>query len=261
MTAASPAGPPEAGIARVLGMKYGDPPTGWGPLLRRRFGYRTPDDLYEATVAELVTPGISWADIGCGHELFPSNKPLARLLADRAGLLVGVDPDETLEENPFVHRKVRALLTDYRPEQPFDLVTLRMVAEHIPDAEAAAAALARMVRPGGRVLIYTVNLWAPVSLAAKCVPFGLHHPIKKVLWRTEEKDTFPTYFRMNTRKRLAALMGAHGLRETGFQYLDDCRTLQRFPLTNRIELLTWRALRAVGLHYPETCLLGTYRRD
>ena len=184
MTAASPAGPSEAGIARVLSLKYGDPPTGWGPLLRRRYGYRTPDDLYEATVAELVTPGCSWADIGCGHELFPSNKPLARELAGRAGLLVGVDPDETLEENPYVHRKVRALLTDFRPEAPFDLVTLRMVAEHIPDPEAAAAALARMVRPGGTALIYTVNLWAPVSLAAKCMPFGLQHPIKKLLWRT-----------------------------------------------------------------------------
>ncbi|HTE06827.1 MAG TPA: methyltransferase domain-containing protein, partial [Planctomycetota bacterium] len=199
--------------------------------------------------------------IGCGHELFPSNKPLARLLADRAGLLVGVDPDETLEENPYVHRKVRALLTDFRPEQPFDLVTLRMVAEHIPDPEAAARALAGMVRPGGTVLIYTVNLWAPVSLIAKCVPFGLHHPLKKLLWRTDEKDTFPTYFRMNTRQRLAQLLGAHGLRETGFHYLDDCRTLQRFKLLNGLELSIWRALSALGLHYPETCLLGLYRRD
>jgi len=253
-------GPPEAGIAHVLALKYGDPPTGWGPLLRQRLGYRTPDDLYEATVAQLVAPGSSWADIGCGHELFPSNKLLARELADRVKLLVGVDPDETLEENPYVHRKVRALLTDFRPEQPFDLVTLRMVAEHIPAPEAAAAALAAMVKPGGTVLIYTVNLWAPVSLVAKCVPFGLHHPIKKLLWKTDEKDTFPTYFRMNTRKRLAQLLAAHGLHETSFRYLDDCRTLQRFKLLNRVELTTWRLLRALGLHYPETCLLGTYRR-
>src|SRR5947208_2800014 len=82
----------------------------------------------------------------------------------------------------------------------------------------------RPARPGGKVVAYTVNRWSPVSLAAKAIPFGLHHAFKRALWRTEERDTFPVAYRMNTRGALRRAFGAHGFREAGFAYLDDCRT-------------------------------------
>ena len=36
-------------------------------------------------------------------------------------------------------------------------------------------------------------------------PFALHQPIKRVLWRSEAKDTFPTTYKMNTRRELVDL--------------------------------------------------------
>jgi hypothetical protein len=33
------------------------------------------------------------------------------------------------------------------------------------------------------------------------------------------------------------------------------------PVTMMLELSAWKALRAVGLRYPETCLLGVYRKE
>ena len=35
-----------------------------------------------------MTPETSWIDVGCGRELFPSNRPLAKRLSERAKLLV-----------------------------------------------------------------------------------------------------------------------------------------------------------------------------
>ena len=40
--------------------------------MRQSCNYYTPDDVYEALVAGLVCTGISWLDVGCGRELFPS---------------------------------------------------------------------------------------------------------------------------------------------------------------------------------------------
>ncbi|HEX8201004.1 MAG TPA: methyltransferase domain-containing protein [Isosphaeraceae bacterium] len=228
--------------------------------MRHRFGYFTPDDVYEAVVDSLVAEGSSWVDVGCGRDLLPGNRPLAKALAARCALLVGVDPDPTIEENPFVHRRIRVPIEEFRDDRLYDLVTLRMVAEHIQHPERAAEALARLTGPGARVVLYTVDRWSPAALTARVLPFGLHHPIKHLLWGTEEKDTFPVAYKMNSRRQLSRLMGAHGFVERWFARVDDCRSTGRFRALQWLELSLWRALRATGLGYPEGCLLGVYER-
>jgi len=228
--------------------------------MRRRFGYYTPDDVYEGLLAQLVQEGMAWMDVGGGRDVFPQNPRLARLLASRCRLLVGVDPSDNIADNPYVHQRVKSTIEDYQSDQTFDLATLRMVAEHISRPAAAIAALARLVKPGGRVIVYTVNLWSPVALVSWLVPFSFHHSIKSLLWRTTEKDSFPVAYAMNTRRRLGQLFAQGGFREVSFAYLDDCRLFHRFRLLSLVETGLWKALRAVGLRYPENCLLGVYER-
>jgi ubiquinone/menaquinone biosynthesis C-methylase UbiE len=228
--------------------------------MRMRFGYFTPDDVYEAVVERLVTPGCRWLDVGCGRDVFPTNRALAKELSTRCGTLVGVDPDATIQENPFVHRRVQAMLEDFQPEQGFDLITARMVVEHVQNPDAFVEQLQRLSAPGGLVVLYTVNKWAPVSIASWLVPFALHHRVKAVLWGTEEKDTFPVEYKMNTRRTLRRLLGRASFSEREFEYLDDCRTFGRFRVAGRAEVLGWKFLNSIGLHYPETCLLAVYQR-
>jgi len=249
-----------AALSRTASLKYGDPPSGWAPAMRMRFGYFTPDDVYESIVERLVTPGCRWLDVGCGRDVFPTNPPLAAELSSRCGTLVGVDPDATIQENPFVHRRVQSPLEDFAPEQPFDVITARMVVEHVQNPAAFVDQLRRLAASNGTVVLFTVNKWAPISVASWLIPFSLHHRIKAMVWGTLEKDTFPVEYRMNTRGALRALMQDAGFRERHFQYLDDCRTLANFRWGGRAELVLWKALNSIGLHYPETCLLGIYQR-
>ena len=241
--------------------KYGDPDsTGPGPAQRYRFNYYNPDEYYEALLDRLVTPGCSWLDVGCGRDIFPSNPSLAQRLADRAGQLVGIDPDETLQENPFVHEKVQGLLDDYRPDSKFDLITLRMVAEHVENPARLIEALNFCAHSGSIVVIYTVFKYSPIPLLTNLVPFTMRHPIKKWLWSTEEKDTFPTCFLMNTRRTLDQLFNNGGFTEELFLRLDDCRTSNKFAALQRIELVLWSLFNTLKLHYPEHCILGVYRK-
>jgi SAM-dependent methyltransferase len=249
-------------LERIFRLKHGDPAaTGWRPRLSYQLGYFTPDDHYEALLDRLVTPDTVWLDVGCGRAIFPENRPLARELTGRCALLVGADPDAAVEENPFAHRKFRGRVEEYAGPERFTLVTLRMVAEHITDPAGAVAALARLTAPGGRVVVYTVNRWSPSPLLTGAVPERLRHALKQRLWGSEERDTFPVAYRMNTRRRLARWFAAGGFRERAFAYLDDCRTLARWKAPHAAELLARRLLRAAGdLHYPENCLLGVYER-
>lgn len=245
----------------LLTLKHGNTSKwGWGPRLRSRFGYRTPDDWYEAFLFEAVQADTAWLDVGCGRFLFQSNHPLASLLAKRCRLLVGLDPDKNIDDNPYLHQRAKCHIEDFITDAQFDLITLRMVAEHIREPEKVVQQLARLVKPGGRIVIYTVSKWSPVSLVAAATPISVHHAVKRLFWKTSERDTFPTVYKMNTRRALHRLFAGAGLVEESFRYLDDCRSLQRWKMLNVLELSLWKLLRSFGLHYPELCILATYRK-
>lgn len=233
---------------------------GWSPRLRRRYGYFTPDESYEGLMLTLIGPDTAWLDVGCGHRLFPSSPALEQLLANRCRLLVGLDPSENIERNTLVHERARCMLEEYRTDHRFDVISMRMVAEHVTDPEAAVAALARLTKPGGRVVVYTVSKWSPASVVAAITPMAVHHAAKRLLWGVSPEDTFPTVYRMNTRGVLRRLFEAAGFAEERFLRLADCRALARWPATQHAELMLWRALQAAGLPYPEACVIGVYRR-
>ena len=245
----------------ILELKYGpNDRQGWGPRLRAAFGYVTPDDVYEATVFGLVEKTTSWLDVGCGRYVFPSNRAAARLLSQRCQILVGIDPSDNITENEIVHLREQTFVEDYHPNRQFDLITLRMVAEHIRNPESAVQALSRLTNRGGRIVIYTVSKWAPVSILAAVTPTYVHKVAKRVLWQSEDKDTFPVVYRMNTRRDLAHQFEANGFIEERFEHLDDCRLFLRWYALNYLELSMLRLLRGAGLSYPESCILAIYRK-
>jgi SAM-dependent methyltransferase len=253
--------PDAAALRQMFHLRYGpEDRLGWGPRLRREFHYDTPDDVYEALVAGTVAPGMRWLDAGCGRHLFPSNPELERALSQRCARLVGVDPDPTLQENPWVHEKVAGILDDFDGKGAFDLVTLRMVAEHVADPERCVQSIHRALRQGGLAVVYTVFAGSPMPLLTRLAPMSLRHVVKQWLWGTQPKDTFPTCFRMNTRGVLQRLFAGVGMHEQAFLRLDDCRTFARFRSLCELELRARALCRGLGLPYPEHCLLGIYRK-
>lgn len=245
----------------VFSNRYGDPATmGWGPRRRRQFDYFLPAEMYEAAVACLVIDGCRWIDVGGGSTLFPGNEPLARTLVSRCSRVVALDPSDNVLDNVLVHERVHGALEVYRPKRPFDLATLRMVVEHVADPEGLLGGLARVVRPGGTVVVFTVNLWSPVTVVSRFTPFWIHHLIKRMLWDVDERDTFPVEYKMNTRKTLDGLFERHGFSPVSFAYLDDLSVLSGRKYLGQIELFAWRNLARWGIRYPENCLLGIYRK-
>jgi len=84
---------------------------------------------------------------------------------------------------------VKATVEEFHPSARFDLATMRMVAEHLVNPRAAVESLARLVKPGGLVIVYTVNKWSLITTLSWITPLRFHHIVKRWLWRTEEQDT------------------------------------------------------------------------
>ncbi len=253
--------PTQQELAATFVQKYGEIANlNWSPALRWKFDYFNPDDVYEALMDKIVTEKTTWLDIGCGRNIFPSNQKLSRILADRVELLVGVDPDETLNDNSYVHEKFLGTMEDFQDTRKFNLITMRMVAEHVSEPEQLLESLRRVTASNSLILVYTVYKYSPVPFITNLVPFKLHNPVKKILWGTEPADTFPTCFKMNTRKTLNNLFSESGFEERLFLCLDDCRTFSGFRSLATMELFIHKWLKKIGLRYPEYCLLGVYEK-
>nr|WP_300309384.1 bifunctional 2-polyprenyl-6-hydroxyphenol methylase/3-demethylubiquinol 3-O-methyltransferase UbiG [Halomonas sp.] len=125
-------------------------------------------------------------DVGCGGGI------LSESMARRGALVTGIDLSEAALEAGRRHADEQGVELDYRlisveqlaeeaPES-FDLVTCLEMLEHVPDPESVIRACARLVKPGGHVVLSTINrnpkAYALMILAAeyalRMVPKGTH---------------------------------------------------------------------------------------
>ena len=121
------------------------------------------------------------------------------------------------------------------PDEEFDLVVTSMVLHHVRDLPAVLTGFAALLRPGGHLFILTVNQWFPLIVLGRLLPHGIRQTVNAFLTHSDERDTFPAYYRANTAKALAGLGQAAGLTPVNIQYLCHPPTYFAFsPLGFRI---------------------------
>jgi SAM-dependent methyltransferase len=101
--------------------------------------------------------------------------------------------------------------------EQFDVVVIRSVVEHIEDPVLTFQELARVVRPGGRVLMNLPNKWDYVSILAR-LSGRFKSAILKGVVRTGWED-FPVWYRCNTRAALEASVECSGWQVEQFRPL------------------------------------------
>jgi 2-polyprenyl-6-hydroxyphenyl methylase/3-demethylubiquinone-9 3-methyltransferase len=130
--------------------------------------------------------GLSFLDIGCGGGLL--SEPMARLGAE----VTGIDPSERNIGTARHHAEAQALSIDYRvgtaealagDGRRFDVILNMEVIEHVLDPAAFMATCASLLKPGGFMVVSTINRtlasFALAIVGAEYVlgwlPRGTHH--------------------------------------------------------------------------------------
>jgi SAM-dependent methyltransferase len=169
-------------------------------------------------VNALAGPDAQVLDYGAGRGAFIATDPSpyrARLktLKGRVARVTGCDVDPAVRDNPYLDA---ADIIDFAAPLPyadagFDLITANWVFEHVADPRHVAAELMRVLKPGGWICAATANRFGYVALMASLVPNRRHGAVMtKAVPGWQERDVFPTLYRMNTAAKLRDLFGRHG---------------------------------------------------
>lgn len=183
------------------------------PLTRKAWAAKS--EAYAALVAEHLTPDTVWLDAGCGSRLLEDDMDvLEEWLVGHCKSISGLDLSVSSNRN------IKSLLQGsvYRiplPDRSLDLITCRMVVEHLDQPRAAFAEAARCLRPGGTFIVLTPNLinYATIgnAVAAKVLPEKCRLRIVHLFDSRPDADIFPVRYKANTMRRLIRLMEGAGL--------------------------------------------------
>jgi len=162
----------------------------------------------------LAAEATSIVDVGCGRGA-AADTAGARVFHDFRGPqrhVIGIDLDPVGEQNPLLD-EFRLIDSSGRwplEDSSVDLAVSDFTLEHVDDPPAFVGELTRVLRPGGAFVGRTISRHSPLALAARAVPNDRHTSVLAVLQpKRQDRDVFPTRYRMNTDKDLHALFDVH----------------------------------------------------
>ncbi len=221
-------------------------------------GHLWPGDVYRKELEALNRESLRVGHLGCGHD-----RRKIRKVLDRAWI-VGFDLDrKSLERLKGKDRLMADLGQAPVADESFDLLVCEMVFEHFENPEAVIREACRILKPGGRFLFLTINKNSIPGRITAWTPFFLHRWINRVRpVEVDEEDVFPTWYRLNSYKKIQRVFNANGFVEekflfldATFPYLEFCPFLYRLGSWFNLLLLRYEWLRGFRL-----ALLGVYQK-
>jgi len=216
---------------------------------------------YARVVQAHVTPATRWLDLGCGHQLWPEFIPGQRESAQRAALLVGLDPDaESVRRNGYVHHRVVGLDLPFR-DASFNLVTANMVFEHLEHPDKVLREIRRVLTPDGICIFHTVNAQYWQTALGRHLPQSAKNLLVLFSEGRAEEDVYPTHYRINTPAAIRSLLPKSGLEAEQVQMLNTSaagRILLLGPLVV-LELLWLRLTERPSLSHHRSNIIAVAR--
>lgn len=182
-----------------------------GVGVKRAFARFYPDYISETAVfADCVSQCLNEdsvvLDAGCGSGAF-----FPYPWKNRVRFLAGCDASSAVARNVSLGAGVFANLTHLPfADRSFDVIFSRYVLEHLDAPTIVFAEFARVLKPGGKLIVLTPSKYHYVSMLGRLSPHWIHELVGKVR-ANRAHDIFPTRFRANSEADIAGLAKEAGL--------------------------------------------------
>lgn len=175
-----------------------------------------PYRIYESEIEKYLTGKEVLLDAGCGY-----TAEILKKFSNKASKLIGVElvefDDNTEEKKLELHNCDLSNIPI--EDDSVDLIISRSVFEHLEKPELVYAELNRVLKKGGHAVVLTANSWDYASIVSKLIPNRFHPWVVSRTEGRDERDTFPAFYRTNTRRKVELLSNASGFKVVDFKYL------------------------------------------
>ena len=192
--------------------------------LKHRFyaDYKSPFTRFSEQARSMVSEDSLVLHGGCGADSSIGFREAARTT-------VGIDLDDWICHNTDLDLALMGSLCHLpMPEQSFDLVAAKWVLEHMDSPSLFFHEVARVLRPGGRLVLLTTNRNHYFALAVRVTPLQIQRWFIQRVHGRNAHGVFPTFYRANTPRHLRALASEAGLTEDQLEMLEGAPSILKF---------------------------------
>ena len=186
-------------------------------MLKRYYpAEQDPYRLYEKQIAHYLRRKHMLLDAGCGRLA-----PVLHLFREQVEKAIGVD---LVQFSPELADSGLLLLNCELTAIPLasaslDLIISRSVVEHLADPACAYAEFHRLLKPGGRLIFITPNVWSYPMVASRIIPNRFHAAVVDWAEGRPKDDTFETYYRSNSFRAIRRLAAGTAFEVTSLSWL------------------------------------------
>lgn len=224
--------------------------------------------IYARLIGDVLTPQARWLDAGGGHKIIEVQTPDIELaMVKKVRLAACCD---RVIDAIAKHRSIRVGVGATLDQLPFrseslELITLNSVAEHLERPREVLTEFARVLAPGGRLIIHTPNISSYgmrfVEMGRRILPKPFVMKMIRYMDFREEEDVFPTYYQANTSAALKTMACQTGLSVEKLM-LVPARPLFYFvaPLCAAELAASRLILRMGGENFAASVILAVFRK-
>ena len=213
-------------------------------------------NLYRNLIDSYTTSETRILDVGCGHGDFL--KPVhAKTLHG-----YGLDPDkEALAKNTFIKNKTVGTVEKLPFESNFfDLVISAWVLEHLPDPKKAFQEIFRVLKPGGKVIFLTPNVWNYNVWIIRLIPEKFHDFLTRKLYDRQEHDTYSKQYKINSVKKIAKTLESIGFKKSQLVLNGDPSYISFNTILFKFACLLEKIMNWKPLQFTKVHIVGVYEK-